>query len=285
MEPPPANHRAAKAHEALVDVGALVEACPQSPELMQQRDGLLHNVSENAQAAAVCLAATGDFRADAAARQAHAMLLGVVSAIAHHLLRLSQRGARLARDRRDRVDQRDQLRHVMAVGPGENGGKRHAAGIDDKVMFRAFFPAVHGAWSRFFPPCTARTDEESTITREKSISPAPRSLFSSSRWSWSQTPASRHSSRRFHSVMPQQPISWGKSSQGSPVLSTKMIPVRQTRSGTRGLPTPGVYGCFGRIGSTSSHSSSGTSGLLIVSSMTAMRPILTGMFRCGNGHF
>jgi hypothetical protein len=51
------------------------------------------------------------------------------------------------------------------------------------------------------------------------------------------------------------------------------------------LPTPGTNGCLGRIGSTSSHSSSDTNSLLIVSSLTAIHPILARTFRHGNGHF
>src|SRR5271155_4061432 len=250
MEPTPANHRAAEGHERLVDVISFIESRPESAELMQQGQGLLHHVTEDAQAAAMFLPPTGDGRGDVATRQLHSVGIGVISPVAHHFLRLAQRRARLTANRRNCIDQRDQLRHVVAIGRGENRGKRHAAGIDDDMMFRAVFPAVHGTWSRFFPPCTARTYAESTITREKSISLAPRSLSSNRWWSWSQTPACRHSSRRFHRVMPQQPISCGKSSHGRPVLSTKMIPVRQTRSGTRGLQTPGMYGCLGSIGST-----------------------------------
>ena len=62
------------------------------------------------------------------------------------------------------------------------------------------------------------------------ISSAPRNLASSSSWTRGQTPAACQSRRRFHSVMPQQPISQGKSSQGMPVFNTKMIPASATRS-------------------------------------------------------
>src|SRR5580692_261542 len=285
MEPTPADHRAANGHERLVDIGAFVEARPQAAELMEQRQGLLHDVTKDAQAAAVRRSSSRDGRGDIAARQFHSMRIGIVSTVSHDFLGFTQWRARLAGNRRDRIDQRNQLRHVVAIGPREEGGKRYTARINKDVVFRPVFPAVHGAWSRFFPPCTARTDDESTITRDKSICSSARSWFNTRWWSWSQTPARRHSSRRFQRVIPQQPISWGKSSQGMPVLSTNKMPVRQTRSGTRALPIPGTYGCFGRIGSTRFHSSSDTNSLLIVSSLTAMRNILTGTFRRGNGHF
>ena len=57
VEPPPANHGLADGHEGLVDVVALVEAGAQAPELVEQRQGLLDDVAEDAQAAAVPLAA------------------------------------------------------------------------------------------------------------------------------------------------------------------------------------------------------------------------------------
>src|SRR5277367_1659676 len=285
MEPTPAHHRTADGHEGLMDVGAFVETRPQSAKLMEQCQTLLHDVAKDSQSAAVRRSSSRDGRGDVAARQLHSVGIRVVTSVRHDLLRLAQRRARLAGDRGDRVDQRNQLGYVVAIGSGEDRGKRYTARINNDVVFRPVFPAVHGAWSRFFPPCTARTDDESTITRDKSICSPARSWFNTRWWSCSQTPARRHSSRRFQSVMPQQPISWGKSSHGMPVLSTNKMPVRQTRSGTRGLPTPGTYGCLGRIGSTRFHSSSETNNLLIVSSLTAMRPILTRTFRRGNGHF
>src|SRR6202034_4348804 len=116
----------------------------------------------------------------------------------HYLLRLAKRRSRLARDRRNRVDQRNQLRHVMTVGRRECRGQWNTVGIDDKVVLGAEFSPVHGAFPRFFPPCTARTEDESTITCEKSICSDARSLANSSSWSFCQTPAFCQSRRRHH---------------------------------------------------------------------------------------
>ena len=104
--------------------------------------------------------------------------------------------------------------------------------------------------------------------------PAPRIRASSASCSAGHTPAFRHSSRRFQSVMPQQPISWGKSSQAMPVLSTKRMPVRHTRSPTRGCPPARLGSCFGNSGSTTAHRSSVTNSFDMASSLTASTDML-----------
>jgi hypothetical protein len=93
MEPPPANHRAAESHESLMDVGAFVEACAQSTELVQQRQGLFHDVAEDTQSAAMFLVSPSDSRGDVPTRQFHPVRIRVVSTIAHHFLGLAQRRA------------------------------------------------------------------------------------------------------------------------------------------------------------------------------------------------
>jgi len=135
MEPPPAHHRAAESHERFVDVVAFVETRPQATELVEQGQGLLHDVAEDAQAAAVRRVASRDQGGDGATRQLHSMRIGIVAPVAHHFLGLAQRRADLAADRWNRVDQRDQLRDVVAIGCREDRGQRNPAGIDDDVMF------------------------------------------------------------------------------------------------------------------------------------------------------
>jgi hypothetical protein len=63
--------------------------------------------------------------------------------------------------------------------------------------------------------------------------------------------------------MPQQPISWGKYSQGMPVFSTKMMPVSATRLDTGGCPRVPDGRVGGSSGSTTGHNLSLTSGLAI----------------------
>jgi hypothetical protein len=52
-----------------------------------------------------------------------------------------------------------------------------------------------------------------------------------------------------------------------PVLSTNRMPVKHTRSLTRGRPPLGLESCLGSKGSTIPHNSSVTSGLDITSSV------------------
>jgi hypothetical protein len=142
------------------------------------------------------------------------------------------------------------------------------------VVFGAIFPAVHGAFSRFFPPCIARTEVESTTPRDQSILPAPFNSQRALRKSRSHTPARCQSRKRRQQVMPEpQPISRGRYSQGMPVRSTNRIPVSTFRSasGLRpGLRRRRRLG-FGRSGSIQRHSCSSRRGFA-----TARPPCLSG---------
>src|SRR5687768_11500855 len=70
MEPSPADHRLADDHERLVDVITLVESRTKPAELVQQRDRLLDDVTEDAQPAAVRLAVAREVGADASPESA-----------------------------------------------------------------------------------------------------------------------------------------------------------------------------------------------------------------------
>ena len=89
------------------------------------------------------------------------------------------------------------------------------------------------------------------------------------------TSACCQSRKRRQHVMPEpQPISWGRYSQGMPVLSTTRMPARAARSGTRGRPDFSLSRRGGgSSGATTAHSSSLTRGL-------AMPPM-----RQAPGHF
>ena len=111
-------------------------------------------------------------RRDVAANRSHDRLarIGVV-----------QRPTRFTRQMRDRLDQRQQLRDVVAVGLGQDGAQRNALRVDAEVVLAARLAAIGWVRSSFFPPCTARTEQLSTTTRDKSILSAPRSLDNSTR--------------------------------------------------------------------------------------------------------
>jgi hypothetical protein len=117
----------------------------------------------------------------------------------------------------------------------------------------------------------AGTLAESEDALEQSISSARPSLSSKARCNRSHTPASRQSrSLRQHVEPEPQPISLGSISQGMPVLSTKTMPVRAARSGTRGLLPPlGLGGSGGSSGSTISHSSSVTNSFVMPRSVAS----------------
>jgi len=234
----------------------------QSAELMKPGDAALDDPARLAQAAAMGRAAFGEFGADATLLQGISMRLRVVTAITLHAFRLVQRSAGFPRQMRDRLDQRQQLRDVVAVGLGQDGAQRNALRVDAEVVLAARLAAIGWVRSRFFPPCTARTEELSTTTRDRSILSAPRSFDNSTRCSRSHTPAFCHARSPRQQLMPEpQPISWGNISQGMPDCSTNKIPV-STRRLSRGL-RPGYrlrrrLGA-GRIGSINFHSSSSTS--------------------------
>ena len=161
-----------------MDIIAAIITDAQPSELVQQGKGLLHDVAVSPQPAAVFGVASGEGLADAPIGQRRAMRIAVIPAVAHDFPGFAQGPAGLAPESRNRVDQRQQLGHVVTVGPGEDSGQRDAASVDNQMVFRSPFGPVHGVGTRFFPPCTARTEAESTITGEKSMASAPRNRSS-----------------------------------------------------------------------------------------------------------
>lgn len=112
-----------------MDVVSFIESGSQMTELVGERDGLFHDISEDAQAAAMGGVAAAQQRRDALFLQLHSMLLTVVATVTHQHLRLEHRRAHLASDRQNRLDQRQQLRHIVTIRPGEDGRQRRAVGI------------------------------------------------------------------------------------------------------------------------------------------------------------
>jgi hypothetical protein len=183
-----------------------------------------------------------------------------------------QRGRAFARpttrllDRGDGVDQVLEDDRLVAVGAGDEAGERGAAPVRNNVALRARFAAIRRVPAGGGAPLFAGTLAASRQARLQSIWSASPSRSSSARCSRSQTPSTCQSRSRRQHVMPDpQPSSAGSISQGMPLLSTKMIPVKQARSGTRGRPPFGFDCSFGSNGSTMAHSSSLTSGLLMPS--------------------
>ncbi len=168
-----------------------------------------------------------------------------------------------APDRRNGLNQRQQLRHIMGVGPGDYARERDTLRVGEKVVLAPRLTAIGWVRSSFFPRCMARTDELSTIARARSSWSRRRNSASSMSRKRCRTPVSCHSLSRRQQVTPEpQPISWGNISQGIPLFSTNKIPPYVSRCPT-GLQ-PAVcrlrFPCGGNNGSISFHSASSTRG-------------------------
>lgn len=184
------------------------------------------------QAAAVIGVTASNQRRDSSLAKRLAMSVGVVAAVSLDHFRAMTRMPHLSAYRRDGIDQWEQLRHIVAIRPGQDHSERNAVRIRDRVVLRAVFPAIRGVGADFRPPKTARTELLSTMARDQSIWSAALSFARSAVCNLSHTPACCQSRRRRQQVIPlPQPISWGRSSQPMPVLSTNRMPVRALRLG------------------------------------------------------
>lgn len=219
-----------------------------------------------AESAAVSGPALRDHWLDTAIAQGSPMPLGVVSAIGVHHARPLNRVAAQAANRWNRVDQRQQLRNIVDVGASQDRGERCAVGVGDDVVLGAGSRTISGVRASFWPAPTARTDDESTAAREKSIWPAACSLASNSSWRRFHTPASCQSRSRRQQVAPEPKPSWvGRWFHRMPVLSTNRMPFNVARFGTGNRPGFFVRRGFGggSNGSMSIHNSSSTIGACI----------------------
>jgi hypothetical protein len=234
---------------------------------MQPGEGALHHPPRHAQMAAVYGAPLANLRHDAVTPQDAPAFFAIVSAIGLHAMRFAQRSAPPAGDGSHAIEQWQELRGVVPIGAGQDDIKRDAFGVDEQVVLAARLAPIGRVRSGFFPPCTARTDELSAITREKSRRWAPRSLLSRTRCNLSHTPACCHSYARRQQLMPEpQPISCGSSSHASPDCKMKTMPVNTRRLSSRLRPARVLRGGDGGSkGSTISHSSSSTSGRAMMS--------------------
>ena len=175
---------------------------------------------------------------------------------------------------RDGIDQRNQLRYVVGIGARQRGRQRDAVGVGENMMLRSGFAAICGIRAGLRPPKTARTELLSTTARDQSICSASSNFWSATRWILSHTPAACQSrSRRQHVIPDPQPISFGRNSQGIPVLSTNRMPVSTWRllSGFRPGCRRRRFLGGGKSGSISAHSSSSKTGRAMAASPCTAR--------------
>lgn len=235
-------------------------------EIMEPGMSTLDYPSILSEAAAVLGASLRENRFNTPLAQFLAVCFGVVPAIGIDGLRFLQRTTANAPDSWNRINKRQQLCDVMAIGSGQNDRERHSICVGRDMVLGPWSRAIYGVWPGFWPAPIARTEDESRITRERSIWPVARSSARSSSCNRSHTPASCQSRNRRQHVTPEpQPISAGRSRQRSPVRNTNTMPLNAARSGT-GL-RPGyfsrrAFGC-GNRGSILFHNSSSMIGLSI----------------------
>jgi hypothetical protein len=263
----PTDFYTADSHKRLMNVVAFLITNAKTPILMEPRDGAFYYPAIYAQSASVFSPSFSQQGDNSSAAKLSAMRLGVIGPITKKAIWMLKRSANLACDWRDTVNQRQKLCDVVAVCTGQYHRKRDAIGVRYQMVFRPFLAAICWVWSCFCPPKTARTDDESTTAREKSIRSACRNLVSITRCILSHTPAFCHSCSRRQQVIPQpQPISCGRSSQPIPVFNTNNIPVRASRFDIGFLPGCRNLRFFSGInGFMISHNSSLTIGFAMSS--------------------
>ncbi len=202
-------------------------------------------------------AAAGDRGFDARCPDEEAVFVVVVAAVAEEAV--GSVAWPSGGDGRGLLQRGYQLGDVVAVSAGRRDGEWDALAVDDEVVLGARTCSVDRAGTAFGPRRAALTREESITARDRSGFFATRSFSSSTKCSWSQTPASFQSARRRRQVMPEpKPSSCGRYSHWIPVCSTNWIPQSACRSGTRGRPSTCFSTGSDNNGSMNDHSSSDT---------------------------
>ncbi len=207
-----------------MDVVTAFAADAEAAELMEPADRAFDDPTIGAQSTPMWRSAFGKHRLHSSPSQLSAVRFRVVSSVSLNAVWSATRTAPLSLHGRYGVDQGHQLSHVMPIGAGQRCGQGNAVGVCHQVMFTAGFAAIRWIGSRFFPPCIARTDEESTIARDQSMRSASAKWFNRTSWTLCQTPACCQAYSRRQAVIPEpQPSSCGKYSHGRPVFSTNKI--------------------------------------------------------------
>jgi hypothetical protein len=203
---------------------------------------------------------------DASFSQSSRALLIVVGFVGVHLIGTLPRSASRTLDRLDRVQKLLEDHRIVDVSGSGDHTERDARPLDHNMALRARLSLIRRIRAGCCSPLLAGTLAESKEARSQSICSVSPRRSKRTRCSFSHTPASCHSRKRRQQVTPlPQPISWGSISQGMPLFSTKMMPVRAARSSMRGLPPSGLGGSSGNSGSTISQSSSLTNSLAMFS--------------------
>jgi hypothetical protein len=79
-----------------------------------------------------------------------AVRLGIVRSISLKLIWSATRSAALPFDAWNPVEQREQLGHIMTVGPGQGDGQGDPVGVGEQMVLAAQFAPIRGIWAGFF---------------------------------------------------------------------------------------------------------------------------------------
>jgi hypothetical protein len=253
--------------ESLVNVQPSFVADDQSTELAQPSERALDHPPVLAQLLAALHSSPGNPRCYASLPQSTSTTLEIVPLVSMQFGRTfsasSANGSRLL-DGLDGINYISESIAVVDVCRSADYREWDSFGVDHNMALRSRFAFICRIGAGTFSPFLAATLAESTAARDHSILPASPNRSKSTWWSFSHTPACCQSRSLRQQVMPlPQPISGGKYSQGKPVLSTNMMPVRAARLGTLGRPPFDLSGSGGNSGSIISHSSSESIGLAI----------------------
>lgn len=275
----PADKARTQQKECFVDGGQSLISDSQTTELMQPRDGAFHYPARLAQAATMRRIPTCNLCAYALHSQFSSERLGLIGAIGLDDLWFTLGRTAQAGNRRNRPNQRQQLRDIMLVSAGQDQRKRDTLRICEDVVFAARTTAIGWVRSTFFPAPTARIEELSATTREKSSCLAPRSCDSSTWCSCRHTPQRcQYFSRLQHVIPDPQPISFGSISHGMPERNTNRMPLSTARSSSGSRPLWRLrLRFFGNNGSMRIHKSSSINGfgILVSPDYTMPNPINT----------
>jgi hypothetical protein len=233
-------------------------------ELVEPRKGTFYNPPVPAQPLAALNAPSGYARSDSQGSPASLKVVPFVCMQLDWSLPSSPAEEPSLLDRLDSIQHVSQSVGVMHISRSADYCERYSFGFDHNMALRTLFAFICGVRPCTLAPFLAGTLAESTAARDQSILPASPNLSSSTWCSFSHTPACCQSFKRRQQVTPlPQPISGGRYDQGSPVLSTKIIPMRTARLDTLGRPPFGFGGSEGKSGSITSHSSSESISLAI----------------------
>jgi hypothetical protein len=251
-----------------MDLRVPLFANPQALHLVEPAQGTLHHPAMASQPLFRFHAPAGDAGNDVALPQCSAGIGIVVPLVTVHFRRTPARPASWPLGGEDGVDERQRLAFVVHVGSRQQGSQRQSPAVYDQMVLAARLPSVRGVRARLGPPFVARTLLESNEARLQSMSPFCPNSPSSTRWSFSKTPARLHSCSLLQHVTPLHPnTSAGRSLQAMPVLSTKMMPRRHALSSRSGRPLLSLRRRRGRSGSTLAHNSSGTNSRFMLAKM------------------